>query len=165
MSDDRPPRSSLVDAVLSILEALAEGDLDDRERSRSAGRFRIDSDVSVGSLADRPSGSPGTPRPSKSPEMPERSGMERSGTERSETSDVHTTVRETETGYQVTADLPSETGGEDVTAEVEDGTIVLYTDGQPIERVPVSFEEVRVTGVTVTNRVVEVTLERTEGAS
>ena len=144
MTRDRP-QSNVLDRVLSILEALAAADA---ERDGDS-HVDVDYGVDVGTLADQtPDG-----RRDQTPDSDLSTDDD----------DAHATVRETEAGYRVVVDLPSTVAESDVTADVEDGTLVLSADGRPVERVPVALDGLRVTDMSVRNRIVEVTVEREEG--
>lgn len=164
MSRDRDDRDEgALDRLLRLLEMLAEMD-ENGERRRDGrtdvGNASVDFSVNIGSVDDLADAYSGRDRRPRADDGRDRRSESDDGSPREE---PHVDVRETETGATVVADLPAvDEDDVDVTVDDEAAELRIVVDGETLGTVPLAGDELTITEATVTNRILEVHLERSD---
>lgn len=162
--DADPPRG-LLGRLRELLELLAEMEREGESTRRGSGNqdagpahISFDYGVDIGGLGDRPPG-PG--------DRPPGGDGQDAGADDGPGDDPAIAVREADDGrVVVTVDLPAGVG-DDASVAVDRATseLTVSVDGDAIAAVPLDDENYEVVAADVNNRVLEIALRRSEGAS
>lgn len=154
--------------LADLLDSLGGDDRIERRGRDDEGDRSVEYSYSIGTGLDPSAASPGNrPPPRRRERREERSDDRRSDrkrrSRRSSDDDHATSVRETEEGMVLVADLDG-VSADDLTVGIDDSReeVVVAADSDAIERVPIDIEAFEVADATFNNGVLEIRFE--EGA-